>query len=71
MREYTLSLARVRGYKHEEPERTAVQVTGFNYRYKVWTNRRALAKTVRMQQKRTPHILDWSPIIPLTDGEGY
>ena len=36
-----------------------------------WTNREAMARTVRMQQQRASRPDDWRPIVKLTDVEGY
>jgi len=36
-----------------------------------WSNRSAMARSVRMQQRRERRPDDWRPFIALTDGEGY
>ena len=74
MKTYTLSLGQVRGYNHPHPERTAYKI-GYglfpDYIYQVWSNRKAMAKTIRMQQKRARHNSDWHAVVKLSDGEGY
>lgn len=36
----------------------------------IWNCRKAMAKTIRMQERSAPHS-EWRPIVKLTDGEGY
>jgi hypothetical protein len=43
----------------------------FDLIYQVWSNRAAMARTIRMQQKREPRPDDWRPVVALKDGEGY
>jgi hypothetical protein len=72
MKRYSLTLADSLRHKPDKPELTARRGTGgFDMQYQVWTNRESLARTVRMQQKGGRHHASWSPIIPLSDGEGY
>ena len=77
MKHYTLSFGQSICYKHESPERTAYRQAGtgamdFDLYFQVWTNRKAMAKSVRMQEKTfTPNSRKWVPVIKLTDGEGY
>jgi hypothetical protein len=36
----------------------------------IWNCRKAMARTIRMQEKSAPRS-DWSPVVKLSDGEGY
>jgi len=74
MKTYTLSGADSFTHVPESPERTARKNglgLNFDVTYKVWTSRAAMAKTIRMQQKREPRQDDWRACVALTDGEGY
>jgi hypothetical protein len=74
MRRYTLSFAAGIGYAHPHPERTAKRAgrsLGAYDMYQVWSNREAMARSIRMQQRRATRIDDWRPLVPLSDGEGY
>jgi len=56
------------------PDRTGIkQGHGMNFdvTYQIWPNRKSLAKTIRLQQKRERQSGDWNAYIKLTDGEGY
>ena len=68
---YTLSVGQSIGYKHPAPERTAVKAIGWDYQYRIWTNREAMARSIRMQQRREYRQGDWKPLVKLSDGEGY
>jgi len=74
MKHYTLSIGQSIGYQHPHPDRTAVKsgrgVFSDNI-YQVWSNRKAMARSIRMQQRRARRSDDWRPLIPLTDGEGF
>ena len=75
MTRYTLSFANSLSHKAEHPERTATRQAGsglnFDIIYQVWPNRPSMAKSIRMQQRREKRAGDWSPIVNLSDGEGY
>ncbi|KKL82232.1 hypothetical protein LCGC14_1986760 [marine sediment metagenome] len=74
MNQYPVSFADSRTHVPDHPDRTARRasgVFGLSFTYQVWSNRKAMAKTIRMQQARASHHTDWNPIINLTDGEGY
>ena len=74
MKTYTCPLGRIRELQHEHPERTAYKLgVGLfpDYIFQVFTNRKAMAKCIRMQQKRASHHTDWHAVVKLTDGEGY
>jgi len=74
MKRYSLNLGQQIDYQHPYPERTAVKAgPGMfsDYTYQVWSNRKAMARSIRMQQKREPRQGDWRPLVPLGDGEGY
>ena len=70
MKRVTMSFAAAVEYKPEHPERTARKATGWDTTFQTWTNRKAMARTIRMQQKGAPQS-EWRPCVPLTDGEGY
>lgn len=75
MTKYTLSLGASIGYQHPHADRTAVRnATSSPFSdllYQVWPSRKAMARTIRMQQQRAPQSRDWRPLIKLADGEGY
>jgi hypothetical protein len=79
MRSYTLSFGASIGYAHPQPDRTAYResTAGLNSAsygdrtYRVWSNRAAMARSIRMQERREPRMGDWRPIVKLSDGEGY
>ena len=77
MKKYKLSFGQhASGYDHPHPERTAYRTIGSNpmngdLYFQVWSNRKALAKSIRMQQKRERRSGDWTPLVKLTDTEGY
>lgn len=74
MKRYALSLGQSIGYHHPEQDRTAVR-SGYGVfadsQYQVWPSRKAMAKSVRMQQQRERRPQDWRPLVELSDGEGY
>jgi len=71
MKTYQLSFAQAQSYQHPAPDRTAKRMVGWDILFRVWNCRKAMARSVRMQQKRAPHRLDWIPLVSLSDGEGY
>ena len=74
MKKYSLSLGQSIGYDHPHPERTAVRQGHGAFAdsvYQIWTNRKAMARSIRMQQRRERRNQDWRPLVKLTDGEGY
>lgn len=74
MKNYTMSGAAANEHKPASPERTARRtlrgVLNFDVTFQVWTNRKAMARSIRMQERGQP-VADWKPCVPLTDGEGY
>jgi len=75
MKTYTLCLGNCQGYVHPAPERTARKCDGgifADIKFKIWPNRKAMAKAIRREEK-TACLWDktWKPLVPLTDGEGY
>jgi hypothetical protein len=71
---YILSGAEALTHRPKHPERTARRAHSgldFDVTFQVWPNRKAMAKSIRMQQAREPHPSDWRAVVPLTDGEGY
>lgn len=71
MSKIAMSFADSLKFKPEHPERTAKKCLGWNVEFQIWSNRKAMAKSIRMQQKRANSQSDWIPLIPLTDIEGY
>ena len=74
MKTYTLPLGRMNEAEHEHPERTArKQGSGMfpDYIFQVWPDRAAMARSIRMQERRSPTQYDWKAIIKLSDGEGF
>jgi hypothetical protein len=72
MKKYVLSFAGSINHKPDHPERTATkQMQSFDIQYQVWTNRPAMAKSIRMQSNRESRYDDWRPCVKLNDGEGY
>lgn len=71
---YTLSFGQAIEHKPQHPERTARRSIGHlsgNVQYQVWSNREAMARSIRMQE-RGPYSPDhWKPVIPLHTTEGY
>jgi hypothetical protein len=71
MKRYTLSWIDATKHVPEHPGRTAKRSLEWDVTYQVWSNRKAMAKTIRMQQKRGPRRDEWVPCVPLSDVEGY
>ena len=71
MKTYAMCFGQCIGYKHDHPDRTAWRSTESGRYFQVWSNRKAMAKSIRMQQQRAPHYRDWHALVELTDGEGY
>jgi hypothetical protein len=71
MKTKAMSFAAACEYQPPNPERTARRNIGWDVEFKEWPNRAALAKSIRMQQKREPRQNDWFAVVPLGDGEGY
>lgn len=60
--------------KLANPERWATSSRGTfgeKVTLKAWSNRAALARAVRMQERRGRRPDDWRPLVKLSDGEGY
>lgn len=71
-KQYRMSFAQANEHRPEHPERTARRHgrgLDFDVTFQVWTNRKAMARSIRMQQKRGE--TDWIACVPLSDGEGY
>jgi hypothetical protein len=72
MKRYTMSFAAACEHKPTNPERTARRsLASWDIEFQTWSNRKAMARSIRMQQRREPHPSDWRPCVALTDGEGY
>lgn len=70
---YRLSFGQGLGYSHPHPERTAYRTAadGWDTLYQMWSNRKAMARTIRMQEQGPPHRLHWRALVPLTATEGH
>ncbi len=70
-----VSAAEAQAYRPLYPERTARRMPFpgmcFDVEFQTWTNRYAMARSIRMQQAREASRLDWIACVPLTAGEGY
>jgi len=70
-----MPFGRAIGYPHPAPERTASRPASGAWDaetvFQVWTNRAALARTVRMQERGSPSRLHWRPLVALSPGEGF
>ncbi len=74
MKKYTMSFAAAMDHSPTHPERTARKSgsgMSFDVTFQVWTNRSALAKTIRMQERRESRQGDWRACVKLSDREGY
>jgi hypothetical protein len=78
MRRVTMSFGAAMTYTPAHPERTARRSVRLgrdpvacDVEFQTWTNREAMARSIRMQQKREHRNGDWTACIKLTDGEGY
>lgn len=76
MSKVRMSFAASIDYKPKHPDRTARRaVRGgplqFDVEFQEWTNRAAMARSIRMQEQRESRQDDWRAVVKLTDGEGY
>lgn len=74
MQRYSMPMGRTVGFNHPHPERTAFHSgTGIfsDVFFQVWPNRKSMARSIRMQQRRAHRNEDWRPLVALGDGEGY
>ncbi len=74
MKTYTLSGAESDAHTPDHPERTAWRAHAgmdFDRTFQVWPNRKAMAKSIRMQQKREHRNGDWRACRKLLTTEGY
>ena len=58
----------------EHPERTArrsMKGLDFDVEYQVWSNRPAMARSIRMQQRGANFANAWRACVPLAETEGY
>lgn len=75
MKTYSMCFGQTLGYRHPHPERTASRSVG-NYAapttFKIWPNRKAMAKAIRKQQEKyLASMYYWKPLQPLMDAEGW
>lgn len=73
MSKKTMSFGASLNYRKQlaHPERTAIRSVGWDVQFQTWTNRKAMAKTIRMQESRMPKSGDWKAVVALADGEGF
>ncbi|HUV14710.1 MAG TPA: hypothetical protein VMY18_13785 [Acidobacteriota bacterium] len=71
MKTYKLSLGQSLDYVHKASERTAYKIQGYDQVYQVWSNRKAMARSIRMQEKRERRHDDWKAVVKLSEGEGH
>ncbi len=74
MKRQRVSLARLGEVAN--PERAAYRYFSsdpmeFDVEVAWWTNRAAMAKSIRMQQRRAPTSRDWRAVVRLGEIEGY
>lgn len=76
MKTVRMSFAASLTFTPANPECTARRSTGsagngWDIEYKEWPARIAMARSIRMQQKRESRPDDWRACVKLTDTEGY
>ena len=74
MKRYKLTFGDSIRYRHPHPERTARKTAGdgWDIIYQVWNSRKAMALSIRMQEKRGIFNTNgWRALVSLRDGEGY
>ncbi len=74
MRKYESCPGRMNEVEHPAPDRTAyksIGTFGETVIFQVWSNRQAMARSIRMQERRERHSDDWKALVRLSDGEGY
>jgi hypothetical protein len=74
MKTYSVPLGRMAEVKHAYPDRTAYKsergIFG-DIRFQVWSNREAMARSIRMQERGPWKAGNWKAIVPLTDTDGF
>ena len=72
-RPYTMSFGASLEHTPTNPERTAraTAANGWDVVYRVWTNRKAMARSIRMQERREYRRGDWKAVVALETTEGY
>jgi hypothetical protein len=75
MKTYTLSAFAASTHKPEHQERTARRnqsgTLNFDIVFQTWSNRAAMARSIRMQERGEYRSTNWRACEPLTPGEGY
>ncbi len=74
MKTYTLTLVeQLSGYRHPHPNRTAWRpsANGWDTTYQIWSNRKAMARSIRMQERSGPSRRNWNALEALGDTEGH
>ena len=71
MRTKTMSFGASIDYKPPHPERTARRSADWDVTFQEWSNRPAMARSIRMQENRESRRGDWKAVVPLSPGEGF
>lgn len=74
MKRYSMPFGRTIGHVHAAPERTARRSgssIGSDVEFQVWSNRAAMARSIRMQESGPQTWRTWRAVVPLTETEGY
>lgn len=74
MKTYRLSFADSIKHQPVNADRTAQRSNNgmdFDVIYQVWSNRAAMARSIRMQERGEHHATHWRACVKLTDTEGY
>jgi len=70
MKCYTMSFGASLEHVPEHPDRTARRTLGWDVEFAVWSNRKAMAHSIRMQE-RGCRSNQWRAVVPLSETEGY
>lgn len=71
MKLITMSFASSISYKAPNPERTAKRSVSWDVTFQEWSNRKAMAKSIRIQQRSAVNRFNWIPLVALSDIEGF
>ena len=71
MKRVRMSFAASLDYAPTNPERTARRSVGWDVEFGTWSNREAMARSIRMQEKRAPRQDDWKAVVALGVTEGH
>lgn len=75
MKTEVMSFSRSIDIRRNHPNRDRMAVRSVSNSHDVaigtWSNRSAMAQSIRMQEQRASKPTDWKAIVPLTDLEGF